>query len=87
MVGGVRGQGRLPALPETPCPVSMLRSTPLRDGVVALMAADTLPDFRHQGIHTALMQVRLAAAAEAGCELAMVHGSPGGLAFSWHIQA
>ena len=54
-------------------------SGPVRaSDVEALMAADTLPDFRHQGIHTALMQVRLAAAAEAGCELAMVHGSPGG---------
>lgn len=50
----------------------------VHDGVAALMAAYTLPDFRYQGIHTALMQVRLAAAAEAGCELAMVHGSPGG---------
>jgi hypothetical protein len=50
----------------------------IHDGVAALMAADTLSDFRHQGIHTALMQVRLAAAAEAGCDLAMVHASPGG---------
>jgi hypothetical protein len=50
----------------------------IHDGVSALMAADTLPGFRHQGIHTALMQVRLAAAAEAGCDLAMVHASPGG---------
>ncbi len=50
----------------------------IHHGVAALMAADTLPAFRHQGIHTALMQVRLAAAAEAGCGLAMVHGSPGG---------
>jgi hypothetical protein len=42
------------------------------------MAADTLPDFHHQGIQTALMQVRLAAPTEAGCELAMAHDSPGG---------
>jgi hypothetical protein len=51
------------------------------------MAADTLPDFHHQGIQTALIQVRLAAATEAGCELAMVHDSPDGQAFSWHIPA
>jgi GNAT superfamily N-acetyltransferase len=46
--------------------------------VAALMAADTLPAFRHQGIHTALMQARLAKAVEAGCDLAMVHAAPGG---------
>jgi hypothetical protein len=51
----------------------------IHNGVAALMAADTLSDFRHQGVHTALMQVRLAAAAESGCDLAMVHASPGGL--------
>jgi GNAT superfamily N-acetyltransferase len=37
----------------------------IHGGVAALMAADTLPAFRHQGIHTALMQARLAAAVEA----------------------
>lgn len=49
----------------------------IHDGMAALMAADTLPAFRHQGIHTALLHVRLAAAVEAGCDLAMVHTLPG----------
>jgi GNAT superfamily N-acetyltransferase len=47
------------------------------DGVAALMAAGTLPAFRNQGIHTALLRARLLAAAEAGCDLAMVHTRPG----------
>jgi GNAT superfamily N-acetyltransferase len=41
------------------------------------MAADTLPAFRSRGIHTALVHARLAAAREAGCDLAMVHTRPG----------
>jgi GNAT superfamily N-acetyltransferase len=47
------------------------------DGVAALMAAGTLPAYRNRGIHTALVHARLAAAAEAGCDLAMVHTRPG----------
>lgn len=46
-------------------------------GVAALMAAGTIPAFRNQGIHTALLHARLAAAVEAGCDLAMVHTRPG----------
>jgi GNAT superfamily N-acetyltransferase len=46
-------------------------------GVAALMAAQTLPAFRNRGIHTALLHARLAAAADAGCDLAMVHTRPG----------
>jgi GNAT superfamily N-acetyltransferase len=49
----------------------------IHEGVAALMAAGTLPAFRHQGLHTALLHARLAAAAEAGCDLAMVHTRPG----------
>jgi GNAT superfamily N-acetyltransferase len=47
------------------------------DGVAALMAAGTLPDYRKRGIHTALLHARLEAAAQAGCDLAMVHTRPG----------
>jgi GNAT superfamily N-acetyltransferase len=47
------------------------------DGVAALMAAGTLPAYRNRGIHTALLHARLAAAAEGGCDLAMVHTRPG----------
>jgi GNAT superfamily N-acetyltransferase len=46
-------------------------------GVAGLMAAATLPEYRNRGIHGALMQARLAAAAASGCDLAMVHTSPG----------
>jgi GNAT superfamily N-acetyltransferase len=49
----------------------------IHEGMAALMAAETLPAFRHQGIHTALLHARLAAAVEAGCDLAMVHTRPG----------
>jgi GNAT superfamily N-acetyltransferase len=49
----------------------------IHDGVAALMAASTLPAYRKRGIHTALMRARLAAAAVAGCDLAMVHTRPG----------
>ncbi len=48
----------------------------IHNGVAALMAAETLPAFRHQGLHTALLHARLAAAVEAGCDLAMVHTRP-----------
>jgi GNAT superfamily N-acetyltransferase len=48
----------------------------IREGVAALMAAGTLPEFRNQGIHTALLQARLAAAVKAGCDLAMVQTRP-----------
>ena len=47
------------------------------NGVAALMAAGTLPAFRNQGIHTALLRARLVAAVKAGCDLAMVHTRPG----------
>jgi GNAT superfamily N-acetyltransferase len=49
----------------------------IHEGVAALMAAGTLPEFRNQGIHTALLQARLAAAVEADCDLAMVQTRPG----------
>ena len=49
----------------------------MHDGVAALMAAETLPAYRNQGIHTALLRARLVAALQAGCDLAMVHTRPG----------
>lgn len=49
----------------------------IHNGVAALMAAGTSAAFRNQGIHTALLHVRLAAAVEAGCDLAMIHTRPG----------
>lgn len=49
----------------------------IHDGVAALMAGGTLPAFRNQGIHAALLRARLAVAMEAGCDLALVHSRPG----------
>jgi GNAT superfamily N-acetyltransferase len=49
----------------------------VHDGVAALMAAATLPAYRGRGIHRALLDARLAAAVADGCDLAMVHTSPG----------
>jgi GNAT superfamily N-acetyltransferase len=49
----------------------------VHEGVAGLMAAGTLPAFRNRGIHTALLHARLAAAAEDGCDVAMVHTRPG----------
>jgi GNAT superfamily N-acetyltransferase len=40
--------------------------------VFALFGAGTLPEFRGRGIQTALLQTRMKAAAEAGCELIVV---------------
>jgi ribosomal protein S18 acetylase RimI-like enzyme len=43
-----------------------------RRRVVALAGAGTLPEFRNQGLQTALLRQRMNAAAEAGCELAVI---------------
>jgi GNAT superfamily N-acetyltransferase len=51
----------------------------IREGVAALIAAATLPDYRRLGIHTTLMRARLAAAAEAGCDVAVAHTRPGAM--------
>lgn len=40
--------------------------------IFALFGAGTLPDFRGRGIQTALLRTRMKAAAETGCELAVV---------------
>jgi len=49
----------------------------MHDGVAALIAAKTLPAFRHRGLHTALLHARLAVAHQAGNDLAVVHTRPG----------
>jgi GNAT superfamily N-acetyltransferase len=41
-------------------------------GAFALFGAGTLPEFRGRGLQTALLKTRLRAAADAGCELAVV---------------
>jgi len=49
----------------------------LHQGVIGLSGASTLPRFRRRGIQSALVATRLAMAAAAGCELAMVTTLPG----------
>jgi GNAT superfamily N-acetyltransferase len=45
--------------------------------LAALFGASTLPEFRRRGVQTALLSARLALAAEAGCDLAVIHRRPG----------
>ncbi|MFI6040220.1 GNAT family N-acetyltransferase [Nocardia sp. NPDC051321] len=49
----------------------------LADGVAQLCGAATLPAFRRRGVQAALLSARLAAAASAGCDLAVVTTLPG----------
>ncbi|MFD0366183.1 GNAT family N-acetyltransferase [Nocardia sp. GCM10030253] len=49
----------------------------LSDGVAQLCGAATLPRFRRRGVQGTLLAMRLAAAAAAGCDLAVVTTQPG----------
>jgi GNAT superfamily N-acetyltransferase len=49
----------------------------MADGVAQLCGAATLPAHRRRGVQSALLDARLAAAARAGCELAVVTTLPG----------
>lgn len=49
----------------------------IRSGVASLFGMSTLPKFRRRGVQRALLEARLAAAAEAGCDLASVKTEPG----------
>jgi hypothetical protein len=49
----------------------------IRDGVVLLAGASTIPEARKQGAQLALLEARLRAGAEAGCDLAMMCAAPG----------
>jgi len=51
----------------------------LRNGLAGLFGASTLPAFRGRGVQTALLQTRLARAAEAGCDLAVSFAPPGSI--------
>jgi GNAT superfamily N-acetyltransferase len=43
----------------------------VREGIVGLLGASTLPEFRRRGIQRELIRVRMAAAAKAGCDIAL----------------
>ncbi|MCR6482507.1 GNAT family N-acetyltransferase [Amycolatopsis sp. OK19-0408] len=47
------------------------------DGIAQFTGAATVPRFRRQGVQTALLRARLAAAAQAGCDVAVVTTQPG----------
>lgn len=47
------------------------------DGVAILAGASTIPAARNQGVQRALLEARLAHAAEHGCDLAMMAAMPG----------
>jgi ribosomal protein S18 acetylase RimI-like enzyme len=49
----------------------------LADGLAQLCGAGTLPAHRRRGVQGALLERRLADAASAGCDLAVVTTSPG----------
>jgi GNAT superfamily N-acetyltransferase len=65
---GAAGMAITPAGPAFPG-----HSRPL----AALFGASTLPAARRRGIQTALVAIRLAHAAAAGCDLAVIHSKPG----------
>lgn len=49
----------------------------MADGVALLAGATTSPAHRHRGVQTALLSARLADAAAAGCDIAVVTTGPG----------
>jgi hypothetical protein len=49
----------------------------LCDGVAQLCGAATIPTHRRNGVQSSLLSVRLAAAARAGCDVAVVTTQPG----------
>ena len=49
----------------------------ITDGVAQLIGAATAPEHRRRGIQTVLLATRLADAAEAGCDVAVVTTAPG----------
>jgi GNAT superfamily N-acetyltransferase len=73
------GQG-----PNTECYLALVDGKPaagatlaMREGVAGLFGASTLPEFRNRGLQTALLQLRLARALAAGCDLAVSLARPG----------
>jgi ribosomal protein S18 acetylase RimI-like enzyme len=49
----------------------------IQDGLAQLSGAATLPEHRRRGVQSALLQKRLADAASAGCDIAVVTTQPG----------
>lgn len=51
----------------------------VRDGIAGLFGASTLVEFRRRGVQRELIRSRLAAAREAGCEIALTFARPGSI--------
>ena len=49
----------------------------MSEGVAQLTGAATAPEYRRRGVQTALLSTRLADAAGAGCDIAVVTTQPG----------
>jgi GNAT superfamily N-acetyltransferase len=49
----------------------------LRDGIAGLFGASTLPGYRKRGVQAALLESRIARAAECGCDLVVCLAQPG----------
>jgi len=65
------GMTYLASVSEKPVAAAAGRIIP-EHRIFALFGAGTLPEFRNRGIQTALLRTRLKAAAQAGCEYAVV---------------
>ena len=66
------------------CFLALVEGTPAggaalgtHEGVAIVNGASTLPQYRNRGIQSALLRIRLAYAAEKGCDLAMTNTGPG----------
>ena len=73
-----------PLMAHTSCWLAWLDGEPagagtlrIDGGEAALFGASTRVPFRNRGVQSALMHARLAAAVEAGCDLASIHTEPG----------
>ena len=71
-------------MPTTTCFLASLHGQPagggvvaVYEGVAALFATSTRPEFRNRGVQTALLRARLAFAVGAECDVAMVITEPG----------
>ena len=73
----VRADGMTRYLAERAGALAGGGSVRLADGIAQLCGAATLPAHRRRGVQTALLSERLAAAARAGCDLAVVTTLPG----------
>jgi GNAT superfamily N-acetyltransferase len=75
----LRADGNLRYLARVEGEIAGGASMRIDDGVALLAGAATLPAFRRRGVQRALLRSRLADAARAGCELAVVVTQPGSI--------